>query len=204
VAPLNHNRGHAIFGLRKAVTGDDAALCNGLLLWLRDAARVPGRKVIIVFSNGPDNASMIAPDDVRAVAEDEGIPIYVISTSEVNKDPVSSAIFNIGCGCGHDTGRGVGSNNAGHPRPSRAKLLQTHGHDSEPLGVNNWFRPFCRTLLYAVVETLKRPSRPPISAGNYHSPRKLCIVSRGMLSIIRPPDNLGFIVDAGKSLRSRV
>jgi hypothetical protein len=54
---------------------------------------VPGRKVIIVFSNGPDNASMIAPDDVRAVAEDEGIPIYGISTSEVNKDPVSSAIF---------------------------------------------------------------------------------------------------------------
>jgi hypothetical protein len=36
---------------------------------------------------------MVAPDDVRAVAEDEGIPIYVISTSEVNKDPVSSAIF---------------------------------------------------------------------------------------------------------------
>lgn len=93
VAPLNHDRAQAIFGLRKAVAGDDAALYNGLLLSLRDAAKVPGRKVIIVFSNGPDNASMIAPDDVRAVAEDEGIPIYVISTSEVNRDPVSSAIF---------------------------------------------------------------------------------------------------------------
>ena len=33
------------------------------------------------------------PVDVRAVAEDEGIPIYVISTAEVNNDPVSSAIF---------------------------------------------------------------------------------------------------------------
>ncbi len=93
VAPLNHDRNQAIFGLRKAVAGDDAALYNGLLLALRDAAKVPGRKVIIVFSNGPDNSSMIAPDDVRAVAEDEGIPIYVISTSEVNKDPMSSAIF---------------------------------------------------------------------------------------------------------------
>jgi len=60
---------------------------------LRDASKVPGRKVIIVFSNGPDNASMVAPDDVRAVAEDEGIPIYVISTSEINKDPISSTIF---------------------------------------------------------------------------------------------------------------
>jgi Ca-activated chloride channel family protein len=92
-APLTRERNSAIFGLRKAVAGDDSALYNGLLLTLRDAAKVPGRKVIIVFSNGPDNASMVAPDDVRAVAEDEGIPIYVISTSDVNKDPVSSAIF---------------------------------------------------------------------------------------------------------------
>jgi Ca-activated chloride channel family protein len=86
VAPLNRNRNEAIFGLRKAVVGDDAALYNCLLLTLRDAAKVPGRKVVIVFSNGPDNASMLAPDDVRAVAEDEGIPIYVISTLESNKD----------------------------------------------------------------------------------------------------------------------
>jgi Ca-activated chloride channel family protein len=93
VAPLNHDRNQAIFGLRKAVAGDDAALYNGLLLALRDAARVPGRKVIIVFSNGPDNASMIAPDDVRAVAEDDGIPIYVISTNDVSKDPMSSNVF---------------------------------------------------------------------------------------------------------------
>ncbi len=91
--PLNRDRGVAIAGLRNAVAGDDSALYNSLLLTLRDAAKVPGRKVVIVFSNGPDNASMIAPDDVRAVAEDEGIPIYVISTNEVNKDPMSSNIF---------------------------------------------------------------------------------------------------------------
>ena len=75
------------------MAGDDTALYNGLLLTLRDAAKVPGRKVVIVFSNGPDNASMVAPDDVRAVAEDEGIPIYVISTNDVNKDPISSSVF---------------------------------------------------------------------------------------------------------------
>ncbi len=92
-APLSHERNDAIFGLRKAVAGDDSALYNALLLTLRDAAKVPGRKVVIVFSNGPDNASMVAPDDVRAVAEDEGIPIYVISTNEVNKDPISSSVF---------------------------------------------------------------------------------------------------------------
>lgn len=92
-ADLTRDRNDAISGLRKAVAGDDAALYNGLLLTLRDAAKVPGRKVVIVFSNGPDNASMIAPDDVRAVAEDEGIPIYVISTSDAQKDQVSANIF---------------------------------------------------------------------------------------------------------------
>jgi Ca-activated chloride channel homolog len=92
-AILSRERNDAITGLRKAVAGDDSALYNALLLTLRDAAKVPGRKVVIVFSNGPDNASMVAPDDVRAVAEDEGIPIYVISTNEVNKDPISSGVF---------------------------------------------------------------------------------------------------------------
>jgi VWFA-related protein len=90
---LTREHGDAISGLRKSVAGDDTALYNALLLTLRDAAKVPGRKVVIVFSNGPDNASMVAPDDVRAVAEDEGIPIYVISTSEVNRDPISSNAF---------------------------------------------------------------------------------------------------------------
>jgi len=92
-ASLTHDRNEAIFGLRKSVAGDDTALYNGLLLTLRDASKVPGRKVVIVFSNGPDNASMVAPDDVRAVAEDEGIPIYVISTNDVDKDPIASNVF---------------------------------------------------------------------------------------------------------------
>jgi Ca-activated chloride channel homolog len=92
-APLTKERNNAIFGLRNAVAGDDSALYNALLLTLRDAAKISGRKVVIVFSNGPDNASMVAPSDVQAVAEDEGIPIYVISTNEVNKDPISSSVF---------------------------------------------------------------------------------------------------------------
>ena len=90
---LTRDHNEAISGLRKSVAGDDTALYNALLLTLRDAAKVPGRKVVIVFSNGPDNASMIAPDDVRAVAEDEGISIYTISTTEVNRDQISSSVF---------------------------------------------------------------------------------------------------------------
>lgn len=83
----------ALKGLRRSVAGDETALYNSLLLTLRDAAKISGRKVIIVFSNGPDNASTIAPDDVGAIAEDEGVPIYVISTKELGKDPISSNAF---------------------------------------------------------------------------------------------------------------
>ncbi|MCL4794634.1 MAG: VWA domain-containing protein [Bryobacteraceae bacterium] len=92
-AKLSSDRNQVLQGLRNAVAGDEAALYNALLLSLRDAAKVPGRKVVIVFSNGPDSASMVAPDDVRAVAEDEGIPIYVISTSDMNRDPISTGVF---------------------------------------------------------------------------------------------------------------
>jgi Ca-activated chloride channel homolog len=90
---LTPERMEAIKALRMSVAGDETALYNCLLLTLRDAARVPGRKVVIVFSNGPDNASTVAPDDVGAIAEDEGIPVYVISTNELNKDPISSNVF---------------------------------------------------------------------------------------------------------------
>jgi VWFA-related protein len=92
-APVSRDRNEVLQGLRKAVAGDEAALYNALLLTLRDAAKIPGRKVVIVFSNGPDSASMVAPDDVRAVAEDEGIPIYVISTNDTSRDPISTGVF---------------------------------------------------------------------------------------------------------------
>ena len=92
-ASLTADRLDAIRGLRHAVAGDETALYNALLLTLRDAAKITGRKVVIVFSNGPDTASTIGPDDVGAIAEDEGIPIYVISTKELNKDPISSNAF---------------------------------------------------------------------------------------------------------------
>ena len=92
-ASLSPEHDDALRGLRRSVAGDETALYNCLLLTLRDAARVSGRKVIIVFSNGPDNASAVSPDDVGAIAEDEGVPIYVISTRELNRDPISSNAF---------------------------------------------------------------------------------------------------------------
>jgi Ca-activated chloride channel homolog len=90
---LSSDRSQVLRGVRSTVAGDDAALYNALLMTLKDAAQFSGRKVIVVFSNGPDNASMVAPEDVRELAQSEGIPIYMISTQEARIDPVSTAVF---------------------------------------------------------------------------------------------------------------
>jgi VWFA-related protein len=90
---LTSDRDKALSGVRSAVAGDDTALYNTLLLTLRDAAKADGRKALVVFSNGPDNASIVAPDDVAAVAEDEGIPIYMVSTCDAQKDQISANVF---------------------------------------------------------------------------------------------------------------
>jgi Ca-activated chloride channel homolog len=93
LAPLTKDHNLAISGLRRAVAGDDTALYNTLLLTLRDAAKVAGRKAVIVFSNGPDNASILSPDDVGTVAEDWGVPIYVVATQDATQDVISDAVF---------------------------------------------------------------------------------------------------------------
>jgi len=90
---LTRDRDQALSGVRSAVAGDDTALYNTLLLTLRDAAKATGRKAVVVFSNGPDNASIVAPDDVAAVAENEGIPVYIVSTCEAQKDQISASVF---------------------------------------------------------------------------------------------------------------
>ncbi len=90
---LTSDRSLVLHGVRATVAGDDAALYNSLLLTLKDAAKFSGRKVVVVFSNGPDNASIVAPEDVRELAQSEGIPIYMISTQEAKLDPLSTAVF---------------------------------------------------------------------------------------------------------------
>jgi Ca-activated chloride channel family protein len=90
---LTPDRLPVLRGVRSTVAGDDAALYDALLLTLNDAARQPGRKVVVVFSNGPDNASKVAPEDVAELAQSRGIPVYMISTREAKSDAVSSAVF---------------------------------------------------------------------------------------------------------------
>jgi VWFA-related protein len=92
-ASLTADRGDVVRGVRTTVAGDDAALYNSLLLTVKDASQAMGRKVVVVFSNGPDNSSVVPPEDVAELAQSAGIPIYMISTREARLEPVSTAVF---------------------------------------------------------------------------------------------------------------
>jgi Ca-activated chloride channel homolog len=93
VATLTPDRSQVLRGVRNTVAGDDAALYNCLLLTVKDAAQLTGRKAIVVFSNGPDNASLVPPEDVAELAQSTGTIIYMISTRKAEEEPVSSAVF---------------------------------------------------------------------------------------------------------------
>jgi VWFA-related protein len=92
-ATLTADRGQVLRGVRSTVAGDDAALYNCLLLTVKDTAHYTGRKVIVVFSNGPDNASLVPPEDVAELAQSTGTVIYMISTQLARDEPVSTAVF---------------------------------------------------------------------------------------------------------------
>lgn len=92
-ASLTADRSQVLRGVRETVNGDDSALYNALLMTLKDAAQYSGRKVVVVFSNGPDNSSMVSPEDVDELAQSEGVPIYMISTREAKLDAASAAVF---------------------------------------------------------------------------------------------------------------
>jgi VWFA-related protein len=60
---------------------------------VQDAAHLTGRKVIVVFSNGPDNASMVPPEEVAELAQSTGTTIYMVSTEQAHLEPISNAVF---------------------------------------------------------------------------------------------------------------
>jgi VWFA-related protein len=90
---LTADRYQVVNGVRSTVAGDDAALYNSLLLTVKDASRLTGRKAIVVFSNGPDNASSVPPEDVAELAQSTGTIIYIVSTRAAEEQPVSTAAF---------------------------------------------------------------------------------------------------------------
>src|SRR4029077_12485576 len=92
-APLTSDRSQILRAVRTTVAGDDAALYNTLLLTLKDAATYTGKKVVVVFSNGPDSLSVVPPEDVAELAQSVGVSVYMISTQQAKIEPVSTVVF---------------------------------------------------------------------------------------------------------------
>jgi len=80
VLTLTRDRVAQLEAVATPEVGDDPALYNALLLTLRDAEKQPGTRAIVAFTNrGTDYASMISPDDVARVAQNNGVSIHVIA-----------------------------------------------------------------------------------------------------------------------------
>jgi Ca-activated chloride channel homolog len=90
---LTDDRTRILSAVRSSVAGDEAALYNSLLMTVQDAAPLRGRKAVVVFSNGPDDASSVPPEDVEELAQSTGTIIYIISTEQAQTEPVSAAVF---------------------------------------------------------------------------------------------------------------
>ena len=93
VAPLTSDRSKVLRGVRTTVAGDNAALYDCLLMTVKDAAQLTGKKAIVVFSNGPDNSSLMPPEEVAELDQSTGTIIYMISTRQAEEEPVSTAVF---------------------------------------------------------------------------------------------------------------
>jgi VWFA-related protein len=105
-APLARDPWRQISISASTVLGDETAIFNSLLLTIRDAARVPGNKTVVLLSNGPDPASMVGPDDVARVAREEGIPVHIVFTEK--SGPLLTAAF-----------RRIAASTAGQAYPAR-------------------------------------------------------------------------------------
>jgi len=92
-ALLTSDHYRVVNGVRSTVAGDDAALYNSLLMTVNDSAHITGKKAIVVFSNGPDNASSVPPEDVAELAQSTGTIIYIVSTRLAEQEPISAAAF---------------------------------------------------------------------------------------------------------------
>jgi Ca-activated chloride channel homolog len=90
---LTPDRSQVLRSVRTTVAGDSAALYDSMLVTLRDAQQYSGRRVIVVFSNGPDSSSLAPPEDVEELAQSEGVAIYMISTRQAEMEPLSTKVF---------------------------------------------------------------------------------------------------------------
>jgi len=83
-APLSIDRTSAKDAILRTVASGGTAIYDGLYVTLREMARMrrgetsPRRQAVVLLSDGDDTKSLVAYDDVMALAKESGISIYTI------------------------------------------------------------------------------------------------------------------------------
>jgi VWFA-related protein len=85
--PFTFDREAAKRAILKTHAQGITALYDALVRVNHDLAGRPGKKVIIVFTDGADNASMLTPNTAIERAKSRGIPIFTIAQGEALQDP---------------------------------------------------------------------------------------------------------------------
>lgn len=84
--PLSQNIGNINATVDSMVAGGSTALYDGMMEGIAQIATEGSLRVLIVLTDGMDNASRSLPKDVIARAQKEDIPIYIIGLGMVNSD----------------------------------------------------------------------------------------------------------------------
>jgi VWFA-related protein len=85
--PFSTDKTEVKRGVLRAHAAGITALYDALVQVSRDLAQRRGKKVIIVFTDGDDNASMLTADAAILRAKTRGIPIYTIAEGEALQHP---------------------------------------------------------------------------------------------------------------------
>ena len=85
--PFTSDKAAAQRAILKTHAAGITALYDALVRVNRDLAARPGKKVVIVFTDGSDNASMLTANVAIERAKARGIPIYTIAEGEALTNP---------------------------------------------------------------------------------------------------------------------
>lgn len=84
--PLTADRDALLRNFRTACAGAETSIFDSVLMTLRDAEKVTGPRRIVVFTNGPDDSSMVSAQDVARTAEETGVAVDIVSPSYLDED----------------------------------------------------------------------------------------------------------------------
>ena len=86
LSPFTKNRGNILSALSATQAAGATALYDALSQLSRDLSKTGGKKVIVLFTDGLDNRSLLRLDSAASNARRIGVPVYTIAQGELLQD----------------------------------------------------------------------------------------------------------------------